>query len=693
MSRPLKMVSPSEKAPIPQGDTKNVSVIKEEFRLYPQYEPTPETIRLVSAVYQKFRISANDRNRQFEYFDGDDLITYINDSVRRFVTNIDEREDIEDWQSRINDQFTRNKVLSVLAKVVRVLPIAQMKGRGDEDFRKGFILSSLYEYAEDLDDYEEFMVFYLLEAIVKGTSVGYEGLERKDKLHRDVEGFNDDIRVKETKTITSKLFASIVPLEDFYPSSINIRNIKSMPYCFWRQNVSYQKFLMDWGMYDKSAYVQPKKSYSNLDASRPFYADLISQDIIDGNVEIIRYYNKDTDEYILVANGVWLNPIKNMKLEEMISPLPFNHKELPFFDLKFDFFGSDFFYGKSLPDRLKTLQDVLNVLTNMLLDQSFLTIFPPILTNGFDDIEDDYLRPGRRTPVDTQGLPINQAFMKLDLGTPTGWHQYILNYTRQVMEQASLDQVNSGQAGQGDRTTAQEIRTAADGVASMLGLFGRMINYSLKRKALFKASNILQFWTDPNTPVIEQVLGEGATTETKEIFNVFKIDNTTLSGGKRGTKIIEMYADKDKMPTKSQTKARAVVAQLQHETNIEIITFSPEYIREFVFDIKIVPSQKSEATRDIDKAMQIEKAKTYLTLFPDLVDRTELLAQTAEKMGDDPAKIIKSDVLNPNPNPTLPPPQPGQGQGGTGLAANSAGTNQGIAATSNLKDLLGSMTG
>lgn len=684
-------MSKSTKSP---SDVKNVSIVKQVE--IPKQEQTEFEKTLVTSTFYQFRASADARNMSFEYFDGDDLITYINDSVRRFTTNIDERADIEDWQSRVNDQFTRNKVLGVLAKVVRVLPIAQMKGRGDEDCKKGLILSNLYEYSEDLDDYEEFMVFYLLEAIVKGTAIGYEGLERKTKKIRNVKKANDDITVEEVNETTSKLFASIVPLEDFYPSSISIRNIKSMPYCFWRQDIPYSKFLMEWGMYDKSKYVQPKNSLGDKETNKPFYSDVISNDTQDGNVEIIKYYNKDVDEYIVIANGVWLNPITDKNGKEMISPLPFNHKELPFFETKFDFFGSDFFYGKSLPDRLKSLQDVLNVLTNMLLDQSFLTIFPPMLTNGSDSIEDDYMRPGRRTPVDTQGLPINEAYMKLDLGTPSGWHQYILNYTRQVMEQASLDQVSSGTAGQGDRTTAQEIRVASEGVASMLGLFGRMINYSLKRKAIFRGANILQFWTDPETPMIEQVLGEGGTAEMKEAFNIFKIDDTVLSGGKRGMKVIEMYKDKDKMPTKSKVKARALVSKLEHERNIEIFVMDPSYLRNFQFDVKIVPNQKSDATRDIEKAMQLEKDKTYLTLFPDLVNREELLAQTAEKMGDDPEKIIKPEILNPQPQNQVIPPSPSQqqqGQGGTGLAANSAGTNQGIAATSNLKDLLSSMTG
>jgi len=675
-------------------DVINVSVVDEGSKEYDIYSPMQAEQDVVKSVFLKFRNSADDRNRNFEYMDGDDLITYINDSVRRFVTNLDEREDIEDWQARINDQFTRNKVLGILAKVVRVLPIAQMVARGDEDFNKSLILSNLYEYAEDLDDYEEFMVFYLLEAIVKGTAIGYEGLELKTKKVKNIKNANDDITIDEKTETTAKLFASIVPLEDFYPQSVGIRNVKSMAYCFWRENIADQKFRMDWGMYDKAKLVKPAGGVSDKDATRPFYVDYISADVTEGNVEVIKYYNKDTDEYVVIANGVWLNPIKDKSGKEMISPMPFNHKELPFFDTKFDFFGSDFFYGKSLPDRLKSLQDVLNVLTNMLLDQSFLTIFPPMLTNGFDSVEDDYLRPGRRTPIDTQGLPLSQAFMKLDLGTPSGWHQYILNYTRQVMEQASLDQVSSGTAGQGDRTTAREINVAADGVASMLGLFGRMINYALKRKALFKGSNILQFWTDPETPVFAQIGGEEADKDMKKAFNTFKINNTVLSNGKRGTKIIEMYKNKNDMPTKSKTRARAMVSQLEHGKNIEIVTLEPAYMRNFQIDIKIVPNQKSDATRDIEKAMQLEKDNTYLTLFPDLVNREELLAQTAEKMGDDPAKIIKAEVLNPNPNPEIPAPgMEGQGGSGKGMPANMSGTNQNMSSASGMKDLLSSMTG
>ena len=627
------------------SDTKNVSVTKED-----EVERIIETPALfeqevVSTVFNKFRDTASRRNQNFEYLDGDNLIDYINDSVRRYVTNVDLREDMEDWQARVHDPFTRNKVNAVLGKIVQVLPIAEAVGRGDEDIRRGQITTNLYEYSEDIDDYENLLVNILQEAIVKGTAIGYEGHEKKIRAVRDVKKTGDDIVVKKGKVKHNRLFGKMIKLEDFYPSSPGIHTIKKMPYCFWREVIPHQQFLQDFSMFNRASDVQPYAATDTSGADKPFYLDYISNEIGEGNVEILRYYNKDTDEYVILANGMWLNPIKGKGSKLVISPIPFNHKELPFWEVKFESFGGDFFYGKSLPDKLKSLQDVLNVLTNMLLDQSFLSIFRPMLTAGFDSIEDDYLRPGRRTPVDTQGLPLKDAYQLLELGTPTGWHQFILQYTRKIMEESSVDQVSQGIAGVGERTTAQEIRIAAEGVASMLGLFGRLVKNGVKRKAELRIKNILQFWTDSKSPIVERILGEGGTKEMKEAFNVFKLENSVMTSGKRGQKIIEMFGNRQDMPTKEEVKNRALLFQAETGRKIEIIAIPATYLRDFDFDIKLVSNPKSEQTRDAEKAIHLEKVRVYLSFFPELINKQELAAQTAEIMGDDPTKILIPDAF------------------------------------------------
>lgn len=661
-------------ATTPKSDTKNVPITQEDKTYRIIDKPSKEEQDVIQAVFQKFRLSANHRNGSFANFDGLGLIDYINESVRRFITNVDAREDIEDWQARVHDPFTRNKTLGFLSKLVQVLPIAEFTPRGDDDYRKAQILSNLYEYSEDVDDYEELLINILLECITKGTAIGYEGHEKTNKAIREVQGSGDDLTVTDGMKKTNKLYGSLVPLEDFYPQNVGIRTIKKMVYCFWRSQYPYQQFMQDFAMYDRVNQVQPRSGTLFADGeNRPYYIDYTSSDVKDGNVEVIRYYNKDTDEYVMIANGIWLNPLTQKGLS-VVSPIPFSHKELPFWDIRFEIY-TEFFYGKSLPDKLKSLQDVLNVLTNMSLDQSFLSIFPPILTAGMDSIEDDYIRPGRRTPVDTQGLPISEQYMKLDMGTPTGWHQFVLEYIRKVMGEASLDQVSSGHAGVGGRTTAQEIRTATEGIAAVLGLFARLVNYGIKRKALLRGSNILQFWTDPKTPYIDQVMGKGAAAEARKAFNTFKINNTILSDGKRGNKIIEMYQNKTDLPTRTQVKTRAALSGMENNKRIEVMAITGEHLRNLEFDIKLGVNQRQESTQDIRKALQLEKTRIYMSFFPDLVDREELAAELAEVMGDDPTKVLKPEVLNPPP-PQQGQPQPGQpGQPGE-QAANAEQAQQ-----------------
>lgn len=649
---------------MPASQTKTPSITQEQEALaaIPVYKPTKREMEVISDVFYKFRSTADHRDGNWANFDGLNLIEYINEAARRFITNIDMRDDIEDWQSRFHDKFTHNKVIAFLSKIVQVLPVAEFTGRGEEDFRKAQILTNLYEYSEDLDDYEELLINILLECIMKGTAIGYEGHERHSKAIRNVTGTGDNIRVTKQTKKTNRLYGAIVPLEDFYPSNVGIRKIKDMPYCFWRSTYSYSQFLQDFAMYSRAGQVQPKTNATDNNIEYPYYLDFISDSVREGQVEVIRYYNRDTDEYVMLANGMWLNPIK----DTVISPLPFNHKELPFWDVRFELLPN-FFYGRSLPDKLKGMQDVLNVLTNMLLDQSFLTIFPPILTAGVDSMEDDYLRPGRRTPVDTMGAPLAESYMPLQMGTPTGWHQFILEYTRKIMSEASLDQVQSGTAGVGGRTTAQEIRVATEGVASVLGLFARLVNYGIKRKALLRAKNIMQFWTDKNSPIVEQVLGQGGAKDFNKAFNIIKLNDTVLSTGKRGVKVIEMYAKKAEKPTKIQVQARAKLAQLETNKRVEIIAIPGEYLRDTEFDIKLAVNQKQENTRELQKAMQLEKVRVYMSFFPDIVDHVELAAQTAEIMGDDPTLVIKADAVQQS--------MAAAGQEGATPAANGATDN------------------
>lgn len=648
MSEPLSLENH------PQGIEKKIEDSKKATS--DAYTAGKKEQEITTKVFNMFRASQMNRDQNFKYLDGRNIIQYINDCVGRFVTNFDNRDGIEDWQARANVPMTHNKVIAILGKVVSMLPMAEVNPRFDDDTKKAQMLSDLYQYAEDIDDYDELMICAVLEAIVKGTVVGFEGYEYKTQKIRNITGYDTDgvPTFKEEETVQAKLGGSIVPLEQFYPSSVSVRRLEDMPYCFRRYTMPYSLFVDTMNCYKRWDLVQPKVTQTSVSGvfNETAYSDVnISNDVEDGCVEIICYYNKSTDEYVLMANGVWLNPLTDFS----VAPNPFNHKRLPFWSVRFDTMGSDIFYGKSLVDRMAAMQDILNVLTNMLLDQSFLTIFPPILTAGIDPIEEDYLRPGRRVPVDTQGLPLQQSFMKLDLGTPSGWHQFILEYTKRIMEESSVDQVSSGTAGVGGRTTAKEIQAASAGVAAILGVFGKLLNYGVKNKALLKCSNILQFWTDPKTPIASNVLGDKAGIFA-EAFNVVTVDNARLAGGKRGKKILAMYPKTKNFPDPAALKTRAALYEHETGTPVEIHAITGEYIRNLQIDIKLVPNIKNADTKEIRQALALEKAKVYMELAPEMINKKELISEIAQAFGDDPSKIFQEAA------PAADPQQPTQYQ-------------------------------
>ena len=79
---------------------------------------------------------------------------------------------------------------------------------------------------------------------------------------------------------------------------------------------------------------------------------------------------------------------------------------------------------------------------------------------------------------------------------------------------------------------------------------------------------------------------------------------------------------------------------------VEIVAIPAQYIREFIFDIELVPNVKSSTSKELDKALHLENTRILMSFFPNLVDVNELAAQTVEKMGMDPTKILKASVFN-----------------------------------------------
>ena len=133
----------------------------------------------------------------------------------------------------------------------------------------------------------------------------------------------------------------------------------------WRTLLKWNDFQVQYAKFKNKEYVIPGSQF----ADTSIFTDFLSYDVRGQDfVEVIKYFNKDKDQYAIIANGVLLNPVR-IKDQEEISPLPWNHKELPFSKTIYEPLDANFFYGISLPQKVKDPQTALNRMWQLLLER------------------------------------------------------------------------------------------------------------------------------------------------------------------------------------------------------------------------------------------------------------------------------------------------------------------------------------
>jgi len=283
-----------------------------------------------------------------------------------------------------------------------------------------------WESRADADRYKATTAF---EMAVRGTSIPYNGWMKKtrtvnivlspeqagkeyERARKESEEETEHIKeriIKEQRPLVKK--EEIVECNRcvYVPTDIfeifvdpDARILRGPAYeaadIVWRQIPSVEQFRAEFknaqdpwiikGNIDKVE--SATNSEQMYEGSDPFFK--APRDVSGNKVELIRYYNKQTDKYIIIANDVLIRD----------GPLPYNHKELPFsrhifYELK------NYFYGAGLGVMLENQVAEDETTRNMLLDQQKININRPLFINTdvFQDIDLgwEYVEPGLKVEV------------------------------------------------------------------------------------------------------------------------------------------------------------------------------------------------------------------------------------------------------------------------------------------------------
>ncbi len=618
-----------------------------------EYTPGQKKQKVITDTWHRFKEMESNRNQNYRWLgkkrDGTyrNLLQYVDMSRKRWNSDGVSRTNLDEWQASVFKPETRNKIIAIVSVVAQQRPKIRFKGVEETDKLKEMLTGDLYDWTEYNDDGDEKTLYSALDAIVDGTVVRYEGYDERVRVVRDILPESDfstgDLQFEEKTIIEKLLTTKEVKLEDFYPGNMRVRvsRMKEMPDCVWRKVMRYNDFRAEFNGWKEAIYVLPGGNLTD----ETFFGDLVSDAVRYENselVEVIRYYNREADQFIILANGVWVNPIG----KDVVSPLPFNHKELPFWGFVSEPFAADFFYGKSVPDKMKDEQDAVNALYNMMIDQGFISANPIILTGSPDSIDDPDLTPGK---INYIGGDMN-SIKEVAFSGPNASLFNLINLMSSSLEQSSVDSVQGGSAS--DAKTATAVQEAAQAASRIFSLFLTFMLHGYKQHGRLRAKNNMQFLTTPTT--LKAYLGEKDAARFEEEYKPFSIKDAKLSNGQTGTRIIEM------VPQSELYKKLAIRKNEQNQLedqNIEKFYITPEYIRDFEVDVEVIADSSLKQTPEMERALELEFQQTVAMLYPDKANR--------DAMFDDFLDVFKKDrdrLKNP-PQMQQPMPMPGA-QGG-----------------------------
>lgn len=596
------------------------------------YDPSDAKRKTIDHVIDRKSKMEYQRNKKHNYFNDRSLLPYIDDSVKRWNGYIPPRDDLTmDWQSRVFQNFTRNVVIGFLSKAALNRPKSRFVAtnkEGYEDVQRAHVLSKINEYTRNKENGDWKFLMSALECVTKGTVVVYEGFKKTKRKVKEVISF-DPITgaVKyEEKTILdyNDCFQQIVPLEEFYIGNVWEPDLHNQPDVIWKQIIKKAEAQEEFAKYPDWKYVVPG-AFTSVDENQSFFRNKVSSDLEVDQVEVIRYYNRMKDQYSILANGILLYD----------GPIPFTHKDYPFAKTVYEPFAVDFFYGKSLPNKIETDQDIINTLWNMGLDQNFLSIHKPILTDDDDESEETILVPGLIKKV----TDINKYRVMSELTGPDRSYFEMLNFAFKTAQDNSGNVIGGGQAynPKGGTVTARQAMMQQEQAQQVMGLSAKYLEKLEHDATILRCKNILQFYTIPEK--------NEAITGTPDAMGGFhrtiRVDDTELSDGTYGSTVIKMG---DEQPTSEELSIQEEMAKMQGQ-NVEIFSITPDYIRNIDFDVQVINESSFMQSKSLEQAMGTEFYQ--MAIANPLINQEENTRDWVKMYDKDPDKFIKQ--MTPNP--------------------------------------------
>ena len=260
-------------------------------------------------------------------------------------------------------------------------------------------------------------------------------------------------------------------------------------------------------------------------------------------------------------------------------PNPRKDKKYPFAKTGYETVDEGkFFYYKSLVNKLKDEQAIINKLYQMVIDGTFLQLMPPTVVYGTEFVNSSVVTPGTITHFKNVDSKLEKVDVKNDLAANA------VEKIEDSVSESSSDILSSGQSNKGPQT-AFEVSRLEQNARIVLGLFGKMVGFLVKDFGELRMSDILQFLTVGD-------VAELTSEATNLKFKSFILPDKSVDG-KTKTRKIDFSLDLPDEPTPESEYEEMEFDLLDQEGGmdgkIRIYKVNPTLFRKLKYKVKVTP--------------------------------------------------------------------------------------------------------
>ena len=633
----------------------------------PAYVPTQSERVATMRVLGDFLKARINSDKSYNQFNGRTLYEFIDDGTKRWNGYISPPSPLLDSdQSRIFLNFTRNQIISYLAKVAMSQVDSKIKAvnkkTGMVDQRFADVLKDLNRFSLDAENGDARYLEAALEVATKGTVIVYEGYRRETqevKVPMDFDAETGQIKTKtETRVLFDNCYQQVVPLEDFYIANPYEPDLQKQPFVLWRKITTYLEAEREFGGYHNWKYVK-SGPYTVSGDPTTFYRNKVYTDLSQDQCEVLKYWCRKKNQYIVVVSGVIVyNGV-----------IPFKDGKYPFAKGIFEPFENFFFWGSHFPNKIMGEQDEMNTYINMMNDKTYGSLLPYGLSSDLDDlIEDDVLQVNKIRKVGD----INKWKFDTLPGVSSGemsMFQLIMNLARE--NSGEMSGAGSASTPRGGKLPVRQVLLKQQESMQKLSFNMNFMEDFERDRTELRIGHIMQFYSIPR---IEKITGKTGKEIDEMVYRDVRLDNVKLSDGKTGTKIIKLIDDTTagNPLKKSQLQEEMSVTEAMGEEigqPTEVLAISVDSFSDWNLEIQIVKNSSFEKNEVLDQAVRHEYANWRFGVmqYGVPVDPQELVDWVDE------AYDIDSERFKPKPQIATPGGAPTQISANNGQPGNPGG--------------------